>query len=241
MRVTVWGEGFWDQKSDLGDRAVPLYYETYAEAARELYPREIHVAIATSLSQRLGTAATVQAVSLDDRDHGLGQDLIDGTDVLVWWGHVKDLLVPDEAIDRVALRVEDGMGLVVLHASSASKLFRRLMGTSCAFADWRQAGDWEKVWAVNPGHPIAAGVPPMWELATEEMYSEPWDIPEPDALVFISSFRGGEVFRSGCCFHHGNGRIFYFRPGHESNPTYHNPLVQRVLANAVRWAAESEP
>jgi trehalose utilization protein len=127
------------------------------------------------------------------------------------------------------------MGLVVLHSGHYSKIFRRLMGTTCSLR-WREADDREVVWTVSPAHPIAAGLPAAFILPAEEMYGEFFDLPQPDELVFISSFTGGEVFRSGCCFHRGWGRIFYFRPGHETYPTYHQPEVRRVIANGVLWA-----
>ena len=74
----------------------------------------------------------------------------------------------------------------------------------------------------------------------QEMYGEFFDIPTPDDLVFISSFTGGEVFRSGVTFTRGRGRIFYFSPGDQEYPVYFHPQVRRVLANGVRWAAPAE-
>jgi trehalose utilization protein len=139
-------------------------------------------------------------------------------------------------VDRVQQAVLGGMGLIALHSAHFSKIFRRLMGTSCTLS-WRVAGERERLWVVAPGHPIAQGIGPFIELEQEEMYGEVFDIPPPDELVFVSWFKGGEVFRSGCCFVRGRGRIFYFRPGHETFPTYYDPQVRRVIANAVRWAA----
>jgi trehalose utilization protein len=158
------------------------------------------------------------------------------TDVLIWWGHVAHDWVQDDVVDRVHKRVLEGMGLIVLHSGHFSKIFKRLMGTSCNLK-WRNTGETERLWVVTPGHPIAEGLDESFEIAAEEMYGEFFDIPTPDTLVFISWFEGGEVFRSGCCFHRGQGKIFYFRPGDEAYPTYHQPEVQRVISNAVRWAA----
>ena len=157
------------------------------------------------------------------------------TDVLTWWGHAAHDEVSDAVVARVHERVLSGMGLIVLHSGHWSKLFKRLMGTSCAFC-WREAGERERVWVVNPGHPIAEGIDPCIELDQSEMYGEPFGIPNPDEQVFVSWFEGGEVFRGGNCWKRGSGRVFYFSPGHETYPIYHNPAIQRVIYNAVRWA-----
>lgn len=241
MRVTVWGEGFLDLGT-LGDQPAPLNYANYAQEARKTYPDEVHQTIARGLRDRLGANAEVQASSLEDPECGLSDALLGATDVLVWWSHVKEHLLPAETVERVWARIiHDGMGLVVLHSGAQSRIFRRLMGTSCRTGGWRQSDDWEAVWTVSPGHPIARGLPPVFVIPEEEVWSEPFDIPSPDDLVFVSAFRGGEIFRSGCCYERGKGRIFYFRPGHESHPTYHLPAVQQVLANGVEWASRSAP
>jgi trehalose utilization protein len=161
--------------------------------------------------------------------------VLDATDVLVWWGHIAHGEVDDAVVERARARVLAGMGLVVLHSGHYSKLFRALMGTTCDL-QWREADDRERIWVVAPGHPIADGVGPSIDLDIEEMYGEPFDVPAPEELVFVSWFTGGEVFRSGCCYTRGRGRIFYFRPGHETHPTYRHPDVRRVIANAVAWA-----
>jgi len=241
MHVTVWGEGFLDLSALPPGDSGPLNYAGYVDEARRIYPDDVHEALAAALREGLGLDATVRTATLDDPEQGLGERTLAQTDVLVWWSHVKHHLIPDETVDRLWQRVRDGMGLIVLHAGMESKLFRRLMGTSCLAAGWRQSDDWEAIWTVAPAHPIAEGVPRVFTIGVEEVYSEFFDIPTPDELVFVSSFRGGEIFRSGCCFTRGNGRIFYFRPGHESHPTYHHPHVRRILANAARWAARSAP
>lgn len=203
----------------------------------ELYPEGIHGAIASGL-RTVGIEAT--SATLADPEHGLPPERLDATDVLVWWGHLAHEDVPDELAARVQRRVLEGMGLVVLHSAHHSKPFRLLMGTTCNLR-WREADDRELVWVVDPAHPIAEGLPAVIELAEHEMYGEFFDIPAPDELVFVSSFSGGEVFRSGCCFRRGKGRIFYLGPGHETYPVYHDRLIQRVLANAVRWAHNPQP
>ena len=240
MRVTVWGERFLDEPSLPGRPPRSATPATFR--ARELYPDDVHEALAAVLRGRLGQDATVRTTTLDDPECGLGEQVLADTDVLVWWSHVKHVAVPDEVAARVCLQVRTkGMGLIMLHAGSDSKVFKQLMGTSCHMGGWRQGDDWEAVWTVNPGHPIARGLPPFFVIPIEEMYCEYFDIPQPEDLVFVSSFAGGEVLRSGCCFVRGHGRIFYFRPGHESHPTYHHPLVGQVLANAVEWAFNETP
>ncbi|WP_246646105.1 ThuA domain-containing protein [Nonomuraea ceibae] len=225
IRVTVWSEN---------------YHEQREEDVRRRYPDGIHGAIAAGLNAHLGGEARVRTAVLDDPEHGLSDKELAETDVLTWWGHMAHEEVADEVVARVRQRVLGGMGLVVLHSGHYSKIFRSLMGTTCTL-NWRDAGERELVWTVAPGHPIAQGVPRPLVIGEQETYGEPFGVPEPDELVFISNFSGGEVFRSGCCYTRGRGRIFYFSPGDQNYPVYHDPDVHRVLANAVRWAAPSAP
>jgi len=220
-RVTVWNE-YRHEKEDPDIAAV--------------YPDGIHQAIAKHLRSR---GMEVQTATLDEPEHGLTEDVLANTDVLIWWGHQAHGEVEDEIVDRVQRRVLDGMGLIVLHSAHYSKIFRRLMGTGCSLR-WREVGEKERVWVTSPGHPIADGLGNYFEIPHTEMYGEFFDVPEPDALVFIGWFEGGEVFRSGCCYHRGKGKVFYFQPGHETFPIYYQPEVQQVLANGVRWATPVE-
>jgi trehalose utilization protein len=221
LRVTVWGENVHERRDD---------------SVRAIYPDGMHTAIAAGLEELLGDRVRVRIATLQEPEHGLTQDVLDDTDVLTWWGHAAHGEVQDAVVDRVQAAVLGGMGLLVLHSGHESKLFQRLLGTSCSL-QWRNAGERELVWTVDPAHPIAQGVPQPIVIEAQEMYGEVFDIPAPDELVFISSFEGGEVFRGGCCFRRGRGRIFYFSPGDQDYPVYHHPDVQRVIANAVRWAA----
>jgi trehalose utilization protein len=219
MKVVIWNE---------------FRHERERADVRAVYPTGIHEALREGLEQHGIAAGTA---TLDEPGHGLPASRLDATDVLLWWGHGAHAEVEDTVVDRIQRRVLDGMGLVVLHSGHHSKIFKRLLGTSCNLS-WREAegGERERVWAVNPGHAICAGLGPCIEIPAQEMYGEPFDIPEPDELVFLSWFQGGEVFRSGCCFRRGRGRIFYFSPGHETFPIYRQPEIVRVIANGVRWA-----
>ncbi|MDO8360930.1 MAG: ThuA domain-containing protein [Devosia sp.] len=219
IRVTVWGENVHEQKN---------------KAVAENYPKGMHGQIASVLMEDKGIVATT--ATLQEPEHGLTVDKLAKTDVLVWWGHAAHGQVQDEIVNRVASRVWEGMGLIVLHSGHESKIFQKLMGMS-ARLNWREAGERERIWVVNPGHSIARGLPAYFELETEEMYGEPFAVPEPIETVFISWFQGGEVFRSGLTYRRGAGNIFYFRPGHETYPTYHDKNVGLVLRNAVTWAA----
>ncbi len=220
VRVLVWNEFLHERRNE--------------EVAR-IYPQGIHAVLAEAL--RAHGLTDVTTATLDEPEHGLTEERLAATDVLVWWGHKAHAEVSDAVVKRVTLRVtENGMGFVPLHSAHLSKPFLALMGTGC-FLKYRVAGENERLWVIDPAHPVAAGIDDHIELAREEMYGEPFDVPPPDDLVFISWFKGGEVFRSGCGWRRGMGRVFYFRPGHETYPTYHNPLIQRVIANAVRWTA----
>jgi len=219
IRVVVWNE---------------YLHEKQSEHIASLYPEGIHGAIAGAL--RPFPDLQVKTATQDEPDQGLSEAALAETDVLVYWSHIGQANFPEEAVDRLQRRVLGGMGLVLLHSACISKIFMRLMGTTC-FIKWREAGEKQRVWVVAPGHRIAEGLPEHFEVEHDEMYGEHFDIPAPDELVFISWFPGGEVFRSGCCFLRGQGRIFYFQPGHETYPVYHDANVLRVIANAVHWAA----
>jgi trehalose utilization protein len=220
VRVTVWNE-FRQEHTDPPVAAI--------------YPSGIHEAIAAGL-RSTGPDLSVSTATLDAPSQGLPDSVLESTDVLTWWGHVAHDDVTDETVDRVQARVLDGMGLVVLHSGHFSRIFKRLMGTTCNL-NWREDGRRERLWVVDPSHPIAEGLGASFVLPEEEMYGEFFDIPAPDELVLVSWFEGGEVFRSGATWRRGRGRVVYLRPGHETHPTYHNPGIHRLIGNAVRWAA----
>jgi trehalose utilization protein len=220
VQVTVWNENRHEKKNPV---------------VRDIYPNGIHGAIAGFLEEAGFQARTAV---LDEPEHGLTDEVLQNTDVLIWWGHLAHGEVSDEVVQKVQQRVLDGMGLIVLHSGHFSKIFKVLMGTSCDLK-WREADDRERLWVIDPSHPITNGIGEYIQLEKEEMYGEHFDIPAPDELVFVSWFQGGEVFRSGACYHRGKGKVFYFRPGHETFPTYYQAEVQKVIYNGVRWAAPS--
>jgi trehalose utilization protein len=218
IKATVWGENVHEKKS---------------KVVAELYPDGMHNAIAGFLNEADDIEAS--SVTLQDSEHGLTAEKLENTDVLIWWGHAAHGDVADEIVERVADNVYGGMGLIVLHSGHFSKIFKKLMGAPCNLT-WREAGERERLWVTSRQHPIAHGLPDHFELEQEEMYGEPFGVPEPLETVFVSWFQGGEIFRSGLTYRRGAGNVFYFRPGHEAYPTYYDSNVQKVLTNAVRWA-----
>jgi len=224
LRVLVWGEN---------------RHEQIEQHVRDLYPDGMHTTIAEGIGEFL-PGAKVTTTTLDEPEHGLTEEVLSDTDVLVWWGHAAHGEVADEVVERVHHHVLSGMGLLVLHSGHWSKIFGKLMGTTCTLR-WRSEQDRELVWTVNPTHPIAQGVPNPIIIDAQEMYGEFFDIPAPDELIFISSFTGGEVFRSGCTFRRGHGKIFFFSPGDQDYPVYHHKDVRRVIANGVQWARSDRP
>ncbi len=218
IQVTVWNE---------------FRHEKKNEKVKALYPDGMHKVIADFLGKNADLQ--VRTATLDEPEHGLSQEVVDNTDVLIWWGHMAHGEVSDEIVARVQKRVLEGMGLIVLHSGHFSKIFKKMLGTNCSLK-WREFAEKERLWNIEPGHPITEGIGEYIELPNTEMYGERFDIPTPDKLIFISWFEGGEVFRSGCVWERGHGRIFYFRPGHETYPIFYNEQIQKVITNAVRWA-----
>ncbi len=218
IKVTVWNE---------------FHHEKTNPQSKEIYPNGIQNCIAEFLKS---DDISVRTATLDDPECGLTQEVLDDTDVLIWWGHMQHNKVPEEVAERIQLSVLKGMGFIALHSAHHSKPFKRLMGTSCNLS-WRENGDMERVWNINPAHPIAKGIGRYFELPHVETYAEPFGIPNPDEVIFMGWYEGGELFRSGCTFHRENGRIFYFQPGHETYPIFHDSNVQTIIRNAVYWAA----
>ena len=221
IRVLVWNENL---------------HERMSEDIRRIYPDGIHGAIAEGLKEY--GCFEVKCATMDMPGYGLDRETLDETDVLIWWSHLKNGDIPDDVAERVKERVLDGMGFIVLHSAHLCKPFVKLMGTCCR-SKWRENDEKERIWIVEPAHPIARDLPEYIEIAEEETYGERFEIPTPDELVFVSWFAGGEIFRSGCCWKRGRGKVFYFRPGHEAYPTYYRADIRQVIANAADWAKPS--
>lgn len=225
INVVVWGEN---------------RHEQVEQSVRDIYPNGMHTTIKEGIEENLGSDVQVTTVTLDDPEHGLTEEVLAATDVLVWWGHAAHDEVSDEVVERVHKHVLAGMGLLVLHSGHWSKIFGKLMGTSCTLR-WRSEQDRELVWTVDPTHPIAQGIPHPFIIPAQEMYGEYFDVPAPDELIFLSTFTGGEVFRSGMTYRRGFGKIFFFSPGDQDYPVYHQKEVRKVIANGVQWAKTLRP
>ena len=222
IRVTAWNE---------------FRHERSNEYVKSIYPDGIHGLIKQFLETKDDIEVTLAA--LDDPENGLPDEVLNNTDVLIWWGHMAHHEVPDALVERIRNRVyTGGMGLIVLHSGHHSKVFRQVVGTNGNLSWGRDQK--EIVWNLLPSHPIAAGIPDHFTLETEELYCEPFYVPQPDSLVFGSWFEDGFIFRSGLCYTRGAGQVFYFQPGHESCPSYHNQYVQKIITNAVYWAKPAE-
>jgi trehalose utilization protein len=219
INVTIWNE---------------YLHEVKEPEIGKVYPKGIHGALAEELS--VNTDFNIRTATLNEPSHGLTDDVLSTTDVMIWWGHMGHHLVDDAIVEKVQHQVLSGMGLIVLHSGHYSKIFRKLMGTNCSLT-WREANEKERLWVIEPAHPVMKGMPPYFEIAAEEMYGERFDVPTPDKLLMVSWFQGGEVFRSCATWQRGHGQVVYFRPGHEEYPTYHNEHVVRVITNACRWGA----
>src|SRR3712207_5339304 len=158
--ILVWNENVHESRGD--------------ERVTRIYPDGIHGAIAAGLREHFA-GATVRTAVLSDEEHGLTEEVLAETDVLLWWGHVAHADVSDEVVERVKRHVLGGMGLLVLHSGHFSKIFKSLLGTTCSLL-WRNEGERELVWNVNPSHPIAEGIESPIVIPQQEMYGELFDI-----------------------------------------------------------------
>lgn len=222
IRVTIWNE---------------FRHEKTKENVKAIYPNGLHACIRDFLAVNEDMEITLAA--LDDPEQGLPDERLENTDVLIWWGHMAHHEVSDALVEKIRNRVYLGkMGFIALHSGHHSKPFKAIVGTN-GNLQWGR-NQKEIVWNLMPAHPIAAGIPDHFLLESEEMYSEPFYIPQPDALIFGAWFEDGHIFRGGASFIRGAGKVFYFQPGHESCRSFYNPHVQRIITNAVRWAKPNE-
>lgn len=226
INVTVWNENLHEQDPK------------FADTLLKHYPKGIHNAIADFLNKDENIKATPVTLQMDSQ--GLPDEVLNNTDVLFWWGHMGHAQVEDELVEKIHKRVLEGMGMVFLHSAHYSKIFKKLMGTTCSLR-WRETEqDRERIWTIDYSHPITEGVPDYIDVPQTEMYGEIFDIPQPDDIVFLSWYAGGEVFRSGITYQRGKGKIFYFSPGHESFPIYNQAEIQKILTNAAKWACPNK-
>jgi len=240
---------------------VLVWDENPPHAPKDLYPKSINGAIADALNKIGDGQIAATTASLDDAGQGISEDALQNTDVLLWWGHARHGEVSDETAERVRRAVwENGLGFIPLHSGHYSKPFKAVLEcTGHLMGGWREAPGFEpeEITVCAPRHPIAQGIEDF-TIPLEEMYGAPFGIPPFETLVFQSYFPlGGEYFPCGFTTTvgagidaeftsgpgkgvgrgDGKGRVFYFRPGHETCPTYHNATVQQIIANGVLWAA----
>ncbi|MFA5449878.1 MAG: ThuA domain-containing protein [Clostridia bacterium] len=223
MNITIWNEYHPSAKS--------------GKIAR-VYPKGIHHTLKSIFAKEENIS--VHIATQDEPENGLSDKVLENTDVLIWWGSAWQDNVLDSVAEKVYKRVLSGMGAIFLHSAHASKPFIKLMGTTCSLK-WREEEEKERLWTINPSHPIAYGIPETFSLDSEKMYGEFFDIPIPDDLIFLGWFPGGEVFRSGCTFRRGYGKIFYFQPGCEVYPTYYDDTIRKIIYNAAMWVAPNAP
>ena len=222
IKVTIWNE---------------FRHEKTKEKVKALYPNGLHAVIGEFLNETGNMEITLAA--LDDENQGLPDEVLENTDVLIWWGHMFHKEVSDILVEKIKNRVFLGkMGFIALHSAHHSKPFKAIVGTN-GNLQWGRVQK-EIIWNMMPSHPIAKGIPDHFILESEELYSEPFYIPQPDAFVFGGWYEDGNIFRSGACFIRGAGKVFYFQPGHETCLSFFNPYVRRIITNAVYWANPQE-
>jgi trehalose utilization protein len=209
-------------------------------APKNIYPKDINGAIADGLKTGLRNWDVVVA-NLKDADQGLPDELLKKADVLVWWGHQKHGDVKDELVAKIVKRVkEEGMGFIALHSAHFAKPNKALMGTACSWGAYVGDGKTLKITVKDSKHPIARGVDAEFTVENDERYGDPYAVPTPQAVVFegVATLKDGKTDKSqiGLAWEVGKGRMFYFQAGHETNPIYFDKNVQRIMANAVRWA-----
>ena len=160
----------------------------------------------------------------------------------MWERHQQDVLSRIPAADRgsVILKTlpKEGGADVARTEMRDGKIEITLVVPNCGLGSWRADGAPSHVEVKAPDHPIAKGVPARFDVKQTEMYNEPFTVPAPDTVVFAESWDKGEKFRAGCCWKVGEGRVFYFRPGHETYPVFHQPETLQIAHNAALWVGK---
>jgi len=202
----------------------------------EIYPTGINGALADYLNKQDGIEA--KTAQLSDPEAGLGEAALANADVLIWFGHKKHKDVPDEIVERVVRHIrERGLGFIALHSAHYSKPLKVALQASGSWSDYQNRGWAEQVWVVSPNHPLAKGLKDF-TLPKEEIYTEPFDVPAPEAVILEATWPSGHRTRECMVWTLGKGRFVYLRPGHEEYPTFFIPEMQRLISNAVLWAGK---
>lgn len=227
-----------------GKRKVVVWSEGTAnvdKGSKEVYPNDINTAIIEGLKPLESRGWELIKASLNDPDQGVSEELLNQTDVLIWWGHKKHGEVKDALVSRIEKRVkEDGMGFISVHSSHFAKPYKKLMGTPCSWSEYVCDGTSVEITVKEPNHPICKGVSDF-KLPLIERYGEPYRVPTPEAVPLDGMYTKPDgtkaPARMGLCWTVGKGKVFYFTPGHETYDDFYRPEVRRIFVNAVEWAA----
>ena len=209
--------------------------------SKGIYPQDINTAIADGLKPLAERGWEIVKGSLGDPDQGLSAALLDSTDVLIWWGHKKHGEVKDDLVNRIVERVKAGkMGFIGTHSAHFCKPLKQLLQTPCSWREYVADGTSVEIIVKEPSHPICKGVE-NFKLPKIERYGEPFKVPTPEAVpldgIYTRPDGKTEPGRMGMCWTIGQGKVFYFTPGHETYNDYHRPEIRRIFVNAVEWAA----
>jgi trehalose utilization protein len=227
-----------------GKRKVVVWSEGTANVdpkSKVVYPDDINSAIAEGLKPLETDGWEVAKASFGEPDQGISDELLNSTDVLIWWGHKKHGEVKDELVDKINTRVRDGkMGFIGTHSCHFAKPFKKLMGTACSWREYVDDGTSAQIVVKEPDHPICKGVKDF-RLPKIERYGEPFAVPTPESVplegIYTKPDGSTDHARMGLCWTVGGGKVFYFTPGHETYNDYYRPEVRRIFINAVGWAA----
>lgn len=272
-----------------------LVWDETGDAQKEAYENYLGKCIADQLSKN--AAFSVSSATLNDKQQGIGTEVLNNTDVLIWWGHIRHGEISTAKGQEIVQRIATGnLSFIGLHSAHWSVPFieamnevtrRRIFADSslkkedvtfiapevrkslpkredrlapytdirkfpdgskklevhlpnCCFPDVRNDGKPSTIRVQKKEHPIVKGLSPVLRLQQTEMYNEPFHVPEPDQLILEECWEGGEWFRSGMLWNLGKGKVFYFRPGHETYPIFKEKWVMQLLTNAVQWLGQTK-